>query len=98
MSGGSGAYGEVKQAALDALGQYAGVADPEQPWWNLNMPKALDIMLPAVLQQVSELLRQEQYRVEAKSHDFGPAVHPDFGPDWIVEYATPASSDLQDRA
>lgn len=37
----------AKAAALRALGVYTG-ADPAKPWWNLDMPKALDIMLPAI--------------------------------------------------
>lgn len=47
----------ARDAALRALGDYTG-ADPERPWWNLNMPKALDIMLPAIREAIAADVRE----------------------------------------
>jgi hypothetical protein len=44
----------AKEAALRALGEFTGQTDPEKPWWNLNMSKALDIMLPAIREAIGQ--------------------------------------------
>jgi hypothetical protein len=53
-------------------------------------------MLNAVIPVLADALRQAQYRHEATSRDFGPAVHPDFGPDWILDLLADAHAPSQE--